>query len=412
MGKGLNEQELLHPNTPLDLFHYTPQTPPLSSIVDSGSAPSARSIPGIKPSSHNVENSPSAITSIIDTVQQALTTIGKGLNGQELLNPNTPLDPFNYTAHIPVNFTTPLKHILSRSPSKVQLHIPIPLFNVITLPQPPNAGLLPVLYPNGKLDWIVMTADWHQFEFSQKELETGIVHLDAHFNEFMPKIGKEISIVTSQNGMNVELKEFIKDFESDARKILGAQALYGSPGVPLSIGLYNPTYGLIADYARVREEQKHQETPIVESTRYLMTAIAQAAYKVNSDFLWLDLRHSEAALIYCRAFEGMPEKTREILQKNLLSIALGPAEPISDEMAKKAVNIYSEKDYITKRFAKPFLNNPHYDIRIIACISPRGELSMYFADHARAGTTYDKALNAQIKKLNETDGFYKGEGRE
>jgi hypothetical protein len=108
----------------------------------------------------------------------------------------------------------------------------------------------------------------------------------------------------------------------------------------------------------------------------------------------------------------MPDKAREILQKNLLNVALGPAECISDEMAKKAVNIFSEKDSITKRFAEPFLNNPHYDIRIIACISPRGEFSMYIADHARAGTTYDRALNAQIKELNKTYGFYKGESRE
>ena len=81
-------------------------------------------------------------------------------------------------------------------------------------------------------------------------------------------------------------------------------------------------------------------------------------------------------------------------------------------MAKEAVNFYSEKDHITKRFAEPFLNNPHYDIRIIACISPWGEFSMYIADHARAGTTYDAVLNDQIKNLNKIYGFYKSEDHE
>ena len=92
-----------------------------------------------------------------------------------------------------------------------------------------------------------------------------------------------------------------------------------------------------------------------------------------------------------------------------MSIALGPAEPISDKMAKEAVNFYSEKDGITKRYAEPFLNNPHYDIRIIACISSWGEFSMYIADHARAGTTYDTALDDQIKEFNRAYGFYNGE---
>jgi hypothetical protein len=81
-------------------------------------------------------------------------------------------------------------------------------------------------------------------------------------------------------------------------------------------------------------------------------------------------------------------------------------------MTKAAVNIYSEKDYITKRFAKPFLNNPDYDIRIIACISPRNEFSMYIADHARSGTTYDDALKEQIKDVNRKYGFFKGNKHE
>jgi hypothetical protein len=293
-----------------------------------------------------------------------------------------------------------------------QPHIPVLLFDTISLPRPPEAGLLPVLCPNGKLDWIALSADWHKFNFSREEIDNGIVHLDQHFGEFMPKTGKEISLVTSQNGINVSPVEFISHCKSDNLKIMASMSLKEIPSLPLSIGMYNPTQGLIKDIKRVGDEKNHKDTPIVESTRKLMTTVARAAHEINSDFLWLDLRHSEAGLIFCRAFEGMEDDPKKILQNHLLSIALGPAEPISNKMTKAAVNIYSEKDYITKRFAKPFLNNPDYDIRIIACISPRNEFSMYIADHARSGTTYDDALKEQIKDVNKEYGFFKGNKHE
>lgn len=182
----------------------------------------------------------------------------------------------------------------------------------------------------------------------------------------------------------------------------------GNHSLPLYIGMYNnPTQGFIKDLRRVSNEKKHKDTPIVESTRYLMTVIANEAHKINSNFLWLDLRHSEAGLIFCRAFEGMNEPTQDTLHKHLLSVTLGSAEPISNTMTKEAVNLYSEKDSITKRYAEPFMNNLDYDIRIIACISSGGEFSMYIADHARAGTTYDTALYDQFKDLNQEHGFYK-----
>jgi hypothetical protein len=219
------------------------------------------------------------------------------------------------------------------------------------------------------------------------------------------------------------------------------------PEFPLYIGIYNPTYGLFKDLNRVAQERnmdvpevdlpilntakefippidfdqvmgklngiseewnKH-DTLTVVNTRNMMTSIAHAAMNINSDVLWLDLRHSEAGLIYCRAFEGMEKDIQKFLHKNMLSIALGPAEPISDEMAKDPINLYSEKDYITKGAAKRFMNNPDYNIRIIACISPLGELTLYFADHARDGSTYDKALD---KSINDHQDQYKLKGKE
>lgn len=439
-----------------------------SQSFDSTHMPSVNSIPDsndLPP--HEIENPISTsypFKRIIDTLRQAITTIGEGINGPELLHSNTPLDPFNYTpsfsqnpilpssisssesspgllsinnhlftscpftrildeirevirrelceeeslTNIPIN----LKHLPIQQADVEKSHVPILLFDAISLPRPPKAGMLPVLCPNGKLDWIVMTADWHQFNFSQEELDNGIVHLDEHFKEFMPKTGKDISLITSQNGINVSVDEFIANSTSDNLKIMASMSHKNSPSVPLSIGMYNPTHGLIKDVHRVSDEKKHIDTPIVKKTRHLMTTIANAAYHLNSDFLWLDLRHSEAGLIFCRAFEGMDENTQQKLHEHLLSVALGPAEPISNKMTKEAVNFYSKKDYITKRYAEPFMNHPDYDIRIIACISPRNEFSLYIADHARAGTTYDTALDKKIRGLNKEHGFYTGQQHE
>jgi hypothetical protein len=154
--------------------------------------------------------------------------------------------------------------------------------------------------------------------------------------------------------------------------------------------------------------KRNPNTPPVLTTRNFLSAIAKAAMSINSDVLWLDLRHSEAGLIYCRAFEGMPKTVQEFLQTNLLSVALGPAEPISNDMAKEPVNIYSDKDYVTKWMGTKFIDDPAYNIKVIACISPRGERHLYIADHARAGKTYDTALDDQIKNLQELYEFYNG----
>jgi hypothetical protein len=93
-------------------------------------------------------------------------------------------------------------------------------------------------------------------------------------------------------------------------------------------------------------------------------------------------------------------------------VALGPAEPISKNMAQDSDNIYSEKDRITKRYAEPFMDNPDYNIRVIACISSIGEFSLYLADHARTGTTYDTALQKKIDDLQREMRFYNGKEHE
>ena len=75
-------------------------------------------------------------------------------------------------------------------------------------------------------------------------------------------------------------------------------------------------------------------------------------------------------------------------------------------MGLKAINIYSEKDHITKQYAEPLLDNPNYDIQIVPCISKVSERSLYFADHAFMGKTYQTALKNQLDKFQTFYGFY------
>ncbi len=53
-------------------------------------------------------------------------------------------------------------------------------------------------------------------------------------------------------------------------------------------------------------------------------------------------------------------------------------------------------------------NDPNYNIRFLECISDKDEFSFHFADHARAGTTYDEALQDQLNNLQRKYQFYDG----
>jgi hypothetical protein len=152
--------------------------------------------------------------------------------------------------------------------SDAEEHIPVMLFTALTLPNPPDVGIVPVVFPNGKLDWLVMSADWQRFDFSSEELAKGTFNLEEHLGEFIPKSGSPISIITSQNGINVKLDEFVENCKSDNAKIASAmvnKAPRDCPELPLYVGIYNPTHGLIQDLDRVFQEKKFDPTDVLDN---------------------------------------------------------------------------------------------------------------------------------------------------
>ncbi|MBX9744552.1 MAG: hypothetical protein K2X08_05015, partial [Chlamydiales bacterium] len=78
------------------------------------------------------------------------------------------------------------------------------------------------------------------------------------------------------------------------------------------------------------------------------------------------------------------------------------------------LHVYSNKDYITRfgplGYAKRFMNNPDYDVRIIPCISSRSDKNLWVADHGFLQPTYRKAWEDHIKNLKREIKFYGGPG--
>ena len=91
---------------------------------------------------------------------------------------------------------------------------------------------------------------------------------------------------------------------------------------------------------------------------------------------------------------------------------MGSAEPLPKELGASVINVYSKKDYITGfgpcGYAKRYMDNHDYDIRVLSCQSSIGHCNLFIADHGFLEPTYRKAWKGHIEKLNETFKFYKG----
>jgi len=279
-------------------------------------------------------------------------------------------------------------------------HIMTSIVDVVSIPRS-GVGLIPVkgLSPNNETDWVVIKADWTKMHVTSREMINGTVCIDDHFRDYMPTEGTKISLVSPKNGINVTSKEFLAMAENIHAKI---------PEGPLILGLYNPTHGLVVDGGRALKEISGKQTRISETSRQFLAVIVKRGEEVNKEFHFLTTLHSEAGAIQRRAFEHMSDELKTMIREHQHVIALGPALPISKLEAFEALNIYSKKDYITMWFAIKYLNDPNYDIKIVPCMSSWDEKTLYFADHASDGTTYDTALKNALDKEREDWGFYDG----
>src|SRR5690606_239281 len=208
-----------------------------------------------------------------------------------------------------------------------------------------------------KIDLVVSCGHFHQLQFTPEELKVWKVNILNHLHELVPSEGNQISLVSIGNGIKNSLFEHFT-MNSAASKEVGGT---------LCLSLYNKTQGFRTDLIRTINEQMKIETPIVAKMRQFLGAVSEKLSKINKNAIWLNILHSEGGVIGKRSIEGMSEEQRERLQKMMYIFAVAPAEPVSKKYALEAHNVYSEKDYITKRFAKPFLEDPDYNIEFLRC---------------------------------------------
>ena len=247
------------------------------------------------------------------------------------------------------------------------------------------------------IDVVVRCGHAHKLQFTAEETESGKVNIFNHLSELIPKEGAVIGLATWQNGMNVSKREF--------RQMDKAVAKQFSEGV-LSIGLHNPTEGILLDLFRVAKEFFRIETPIVDRTRQMMSGFVDVLPEINPDILWGHVYHSEAGLIARNSIEGMTDDRREWLRNHFIGKGFAPAAPLSTEHALEAVNYYSKKDRVTKRFGQRYIGKENYDIRIVKCLTSSKDRDFIAGDHGFTKMTYQDALKNELNILRNKYGIY------
>lgn len=286
--------------------------------------------------------------------------------------------------------------LISEDPfGQVQINVPVPL-----IPRLPgfNALLGKGSIGGIDVDFVLCCGYWHQLQFTPEEIKMDKVDIMNHLHELTPNKGTYFSLVTVGNGIDTTLADCFKMSVEVGREV----------GDTLLMALYNPTEGLYKDYKRVCNEKDRIETPIVCLARQFMATTGEKLYNINPQSLWLCIPHSENGLITKRAIEGMTEGHQQILKEILHIFSVGSAEPLARYQGASVENVYSEKDRITGRYAKPYMNNPDYNIRILSCQSSIGQCNLWVADHGFLQPTYRTAWSDHIKELKKDTNFYGG----
>ncbi|MCX6991324.1 MAG: hypothetical protein NTX49_09745 [Chlamydiae bacterium] len=314
---------------------------------------------------------------------------GPNLYVYVLNSPINRLDLFGLTSE--GNFFFPTAHL------EVPIHMitsNIPTFKDVTSLKGSIDGV--------NVDWLVKGGNWSKIKFSQEELNCGKINLFNHFHEMFPSEGGMIGLVSLQNGIQTTLKETrnMIDFTSTTL-----------PKDTLVMSLYSPSGSVWSDLNQAGNEIANiKETPMVALTRQYFTAISTSLCKVNPELLWMHIAHSRGGGIAARAAEGMTAEQKKLMQKNLIYLGVAPTVPMAKSCALMTDNVYSDKDTITGKFGKKFINNSEYNITFIECETTwmKRLSNPLFSDHAYLGKTYSKYTNDTNFEYNKDIGFFNG----
>jgi RHS repeat-associated protein len=251
-------------------------------------------------------------------------------------------------------------------------------------------------------DFLYINGSWHKMQFSVDDLTMDTAYLLNHFVDSLPKTGTVVGLVSFQNGINTTREEFEQTCKSIMTKV---------PEGTLFMGIYNPTKGILLDVFRVFQERMGLETPTVKRTAQCMQAAVQTLHKINPNLVWFDIHHSEGGLIARRAVEMLPQEDRELMKQHWYCLAIGPAKMVPMNYGLGVYNVYSRKDYITKRYAKETKDGFNYSVHWVPSISPMKERTMCFADHAIMGKTYQRVIEEEVVFIRKGIGFYENMAR-
>ena len=249
-------------------------------------------------------------------------------------------------------------------------------------------------------DFYIFHTQWHKLQFTPEEHNTGQINLLDHLHELIPTQGKQIVLTSFGNGISTSIEEFNTANRAVAQTISG----------PLMISLYNQTEGLVKDISRTRDERKGVDTPIVCKMRQFLSCLIHHIHKINPESAWLSINHSENGVILKRSIEGASPEDQEKFKQSLHILAIGPADCVPQNYGASVSNIYSDKDYVTGfgpcGYAKRYLGNQDYEMKILPCISNKSQRNFWIADHGFLMPTYRKSWEDHIDFLHEKIGFY------
>jgi hypothetical protein len=258
-------------------------------------------------------------------------------------------------------------------------------------------------------EWAIASGHFSRVAFSVNGKQDPVNILD-YLSQLVPRMGNRIGLTTYQNGIQNSYQEFLNmgnfilnQFRRDNSAT--DWDVDNFPERPLCIGLYNPMGDFCNDVDRTCDHLAGYVRPNVYRMRLMLTTFADLLERINPSLMWLHIIHSEAGAITHRAIKEMSQNHRRSLKKRMIIAAYGPAIPIPDDFAKIVWNVYSDKDPVTGRLAKPYLNKPGYVINTLQS-EVKGNPMVSLEEHDFQGTTYKLALDKHLKEVRKRYGFY------
>ena len=233
------------------------------------------------------------------------------------------------------------------------------------------------------------------FFFSKKEIDQGYFNFFDHVHQVIIGCEDKCAYISYMNGMNNDVNNF-----SDMGE--GVAAKY-SPRT-LLIGVYNATINTVANMGRAGMEYCGYPSKSIRILKCFNATMLENMERYNPKAYAVHIAHSEAGLIYARAYEKMSKKEQERMQKYIAVLGVGSARPIKDEYTKFSLNIYSKWDFVTGLAG--LLLTSGCNIKWYDSTSTSDQKMLGFIDHSFAGNTYSTGLDNFINECKEKHGGF------